>query len=169
MREQAPGPRPRGRVRDLSRPSSPRRPWGAKQGLLVTALVWVQMAGVASGNWTSSPSPPSMTISTATLAAPTGPTASNGACVVLIQADVNLSWTATSSTFADGYEIFRSLTSGGPYTSIATVSGHTTTNYTDSTVAFSQAYHYVVQAKKNNWRSANSAQVSVTTPSSLCL
>lgn len=137
--------------------------------LLAPAILWTQAAGMAFGSWSSSPSPPSMTVSSATLAAPTGLIASNGTCVILIQANVNLAWSATSSTFSDGYEIFRSLIGGGPFTSVGTVTGRTTTIYTDPTVAFSKTYYYVVQAKKNNWRSANSAQASVTTPSSLCL
>jgi hypothetical protein len=49
------------------------------------------------------------------------------------------------------------------------VSGRNTTTFTDSTVSFSTTYYYVVQSTKNNWRSVNSTQVSITTPSSLCI
>ncbi len=111
----------------------------------------------------------SHSVTTGKLAAPTGLTASNGTCNALSSTRVNLSWTATTSTFADGYEIFRSTTNGGPYTSIATVTGAGTTSYTDATVAFSTTYYYVVQAKRNAWRSPNSNQASVRTPSSLCV
>ena len=82
---------------------------------------------------------------------------------------MNLSWTATTSTFADGYQVFRGTASGGPYSSIGTVSGRTTVTYVDSTAAFSTTYYYVVQAKYNQWRSANSNQGSVTTPNAVCL
>lgn len=143
------------------------RPFSLGLGLLVTVLVSAQMAGTAFGTWAASAAN-SMSISTATLAAPTGLTAVNGECVVLNHVYVNLLWTATSSAFADGYEIFRSTTNGGPYSSIATVNGRTTVTYTDTTTAFSTTYYYVVKATKNNWRSANSNQASVTTKSNLC-
>ncbi len=137
--------------------------------LVLALLVWFHMTGTAVGTWTSPPSPPSMTVSSATLESATGLAAANGTCEVLVLTRVDLSWSATGSAFADGYEIFRSPTSGGPYTSIGTVVGRTTTTYTDATVLFSTTYHYVVQATKNSWRSANSTQASVTTPTSLCV
>jgi hypothetical protein len=137
-------------------------------GLLVIVVLSGQMAGTALGSWSNAASA-SMTVSTATLAAATGLAAVNGNCGVLNHIYVDLSWTATSSTFADGYEIFRSTTNGGPYSSIATVAGRTTVTYTDTTTAFSTTYYYVVKAKKNNWRSVNSNQATVTTKSSLCL
>lgn len=79
------------------------------------------------------------------------------------------SMTATSSLFADGYELFRSTTDGGPYSSIGNVSGRTNVTYTDTTVTFSTTYHYVVRATRNLWRSADSNQTSITTPTALCV
>jgi hypothetical protein len=109
------------------------------------------------------------TISSATLQPPTGTTAERGTCTPLLAVEVDLSWTATPSSFADGYEIFRSETSGGPYGSLGTVTGATTTAFTDDTVEFATTYHYVVQATRNLWRSVDSVQASVTTPSVLCV
>jgi fibronectin type 3 domain-containing protein len=103
------------------------------------------------------------TLSSGTLAAPT---ALSGACASLPRR-VELSWTATTSAFADGYEILRSTTSGGPYASIGTVTGVATTTFTDSTVAALTTYYYVVKAKRNLWRSPASNQATVSTV--LCL
>lgn len=137
--------------------------------VLVAAIVWGHLDAIAMGTFSSAPSPPSMTVSSATLAAPSGLGAVNQNCVTLTSTQVKLTWTATSSTWADGYEIFRSLVNGGPYTSKGTVSGQSTVTWTDTTPLFSTTYYYVVQATKNNWRSANSNQASITTPSALCI
>ena len=139
---------------------------------LLMALGLLAAAGMlavpAFATWVSSVTA-EQTVSSATLAAPAGTTASRSTCTPLLQAQVLISWTATSSTFADGYQVLRSTTSGGPYTSVGTVSGRGTTSFTDATVAFSTTYHYVVQATRNQWRSPNSTQASVTTPNVLCL
>jgi hypothetical protein len=129
----------------------------------------VSAAGPAFAGFTSAPSSPAMTISSASLAAPTGLSASSTGCVLNVSTKVKLTWTATSSSWADGYQIFRSTTNGGPYSSVGTVSGQSTTTFTDSSVAFLTTYYYVVQATKLNWRSANSSQASITTLSGLCL
>jgi hypothetical protein len=107
-------------------------------------------------------------LGTATLAAPTGAAAANGTCRSNKSIQVDVSWTATSSTFADGYEILRATTSGGPYTSLGTVSGRTTVTYGDTTAAFSTTYYYVVKATKGLWRSTVSNQASDATLNSSC-
>lgn len=119
--------------------------------------------------FTSAPSPPSMTIASATLAAPTGTSASNTNCVVALSIKVKVTWTATTSSFADGYQILRSTTNGGPYSVVGTVSGLNTVTYTDSSVTFSTTYYYVVRATKVNWTSANSNQATITTLNAVCL
>lgn len=129
---------------------------------MVTGLVGIASAAFAF--FTDSVGTTSNAFSTTTLQPPTGTSAANGICVVLTSTAVTVSWTATTSTFADGYQIFRSTTSGGPYTSIGTVSGRTTTTFSDTTPAFNTTYYYVVQATKGSWRSANSNQASVKTP-----
>jgi hypothetical protein len=108
-------------------------------------------------------------ISTATLAPPTGTSAATGNCVPVLSVQVQVSWTATPSTFADGYRVFRSATSGGPYSLIGTVGGRTTTSFTDTGVTFLTTYHYVVQATRDLWRSVNSTQASFTTPTPVCI
>lgn len=134
---------------------------------IVTASLF--HATVAFAAFNSAPSAPSMSVSSNTLAAPTSPAASTVNCVILGSTNVMLTWTATSSVWADGYQIFRSATNGGPYSSVGPVSGRATTTFTDSSVSFSTTYYYVIQATKNNWRSVNSTQVTFTTPTVLCV
>ena len=126
------------------------------------------MAVPVSATWQSAASVPQQ-VSTATLQPPTGTAAGQGDCFPVLTIEVDVTWTATASTFADGYQVFRSATSGGPYTLIGTVAGRTTTTFTDTDVTFLTTYHYVVQATRNLWRSANSTQASFTTPTPLCV
>ncbi|BCU78096.1 LamG-like jellyroll fold domain-containing protein [Luteolibacter sp. LG18] len=55
---------------------------------------------------------------------------------------VSLTWSAAPG--ATSYNVKRSTTSGGPYTTLAT--GVTTTGYTDTTVSSGTTYYYVVTA-----------------------
>lgn len=102
------------------------------------------------------------------LAAPTSPAAAAGTCTVGTGDRTVLSWTATTSSWATGYEIARSTTAGGPYTVIATVSGVSTTTYTDGPLAFSTTFYYAIRSTKNVWRSTD-ATVSRKTKSTLCV
>ena len=82
--------------------------------------------------------------------APTGLTATPG-----IQ-KVNLSW--NSSPTATSYNVKRSTTSGGPYTTIApNVTG---TSYSDTAVSVGTTYFYVVSAVNPTGESPNSNQAS---------
>ena len=86
------------------------------------------------------------------LAEPTNLTASN-----ISAAQIDLSWTAASG--ATGYTIERSLTSGGPYTDIAT--GVTSTNYSDTAgLNPGTRYYYVVTATSPTSTSGLSAESS---------
>lgn len=73
-------------------------------------------------------------------------------------AKVTLSWTAVDG--ATGYNVKRSTTAGGPYTTIApSVQG---TSYVDSAVTNGTTYYYVVTAITANGESANSNEASAT-------
>jgi hypothetical protein len=127
---------------------------------LVAALVLVA-ARPAAAAWTSS-APASQSVSSATVEQPPTLAAANSCVLVPLTIRVQLTWTASPSTFVDGYEVFRSTTDGGPYSSIGTVSGRGTVTYLDSTVRLATTYFYVVQATKYSWRSPSSPQVQIT-------
>jgi fibronectin type 3 domain-containing protein len=85
-------------------------------------------------------------------AAPTGLNATGG------NAQVSLSWNASAG--AASYDIKRSTTSGGPYSTA--VASPTASNYTDTSVTNGITYYYVVSAVNTIGQSANSAQASAT-------
>jgi xyloglucan-specific exo-beta-1,4-glucanase len=70
---------------------------------------------------------------------------------------VTLSWNAVSN--ADKYNVKRSTTSGGPYTTIASP---TSPGYTDPGLFNGTTYYYVISAVNDYGESANSSQVSAT-------
>lgn len=84
-----------------------------------------------------------------TLAAPAGLATTVGDGLV------SLSWNAVAG--AVNYQVFRSMTNGGPYSQIATV---TTTNYLNTALLNGTNYFYVVKAANTVGTSANSTQVS---------
>jgi fibronectin type 3 domain-containing protein len=73
-------------------------------------------------------------------------------------AQISLTWTA--STGATKYNVKRSTTSGGPFTT--TLASPTATNYTDTTVTNGTPYFYVVSAVNSTGESANSTQATAT-------
>jgi len=121
-------------------------------GLSLTAA----LTATAAASFSSTTSSVAQTVATTSLAAPTGLSAS---CVAL-SSNVSLTWTATSSAAATGYRILRGTINGGPYSQIGTVTGRTTTTFTD-TIAVLQTQYYVVEAARNNWTSPNSNQSGV--------
>jgi hypothetical protein len=133
--------------------------------VLVVTLVVGSPAQATFGSRASS----TQLLSTAGLAPPTNPTTAAGSCTIGGSASIVVSWTATVSAWAEGYEVLRSTASGGPYSVVATVSGRSVTSYTNRNLAFSTTYYYVVKATKALWRSVPTAVVSRRTPSSLCL
>lgn len=84
-------------------------------------------------------------------AAPTNLTATGGNAVV------SLSWSA--STGATSYNVLRSTTNGGPYSSIASTSS---TSYSDTGVSNGTTYYYVVTASNSAGTSGDSNQASAT-------
>jgi hypothetical protein len=123
--------------------------------VVVVVVVALGAASLAAAQFDSSASTGPMGLTSATLAAPTAPSASCNNGVATIR------WTATSSTWADGYDVLRGTTNGGPYPTTFHVNGRTTVSYNDSTINGSSRYYYVIRASKNNWRSSNTTQVTV--------
>jgi len=70
-----------------------------------------------------------------------------------------VTWNAAPG--ATSYNVKRSPTSGGPYTTIAT--GVTSTSYQDPTLNSGTSYFYVVSAVNGAGQSGNSAQASAQT------
>jgi fibronectin type 3 domain-containing protein len=70
---------------------------------------------------------------------------------------VSLSWTASSG--ATSYNVKRSTTSGGPYTTVGSPTG---TSFTNTGLVNGTTYFYVVSAVNASGESGNSAQVSAT-------
>ena len=73
------------------------------------------------------------------------------------EAQVALSWAASAG--ATGYKVKRATTSGGPYGTLASVTG---TSHLDAPLTNGQTYYYVVSALSGGNESGNSQQVSAT-------
>ncbi len=87
-------------------------------------------------------------------AAPTGVTATAASST-----QINVSWSAVSG--ATEYHVYRSTTSGGPYTLVGTVAG---TSFANTGLTCNTTYFYVVRAANSSTcESGNSAQASATT------
>ena len=84
-------------------------------------------------------------------AAPTNLVASPG------NSQVGLAW---SASVASAYNVKRSLTNGGPYTTVKT--GITTTSYVDTGLSNGTTYYYVVTAVSTAGESVNSNQAAAT-------
>lgn len=99
-----------------------------------------------------------------TLTAPTGVTADFDCGLLGVGKGIYVEWDPVSE--ADGYEVGRATTSGGPYTIIATP-GSGTTRIKDTDVVNSTTYFYVVRTVASGWTSPDSTEVSETTPDTL--
>ncbi len=129
--------------------------------LLILALVsavLLMLALTSSATFTAPTANPSNQLATATLAAPTGVSAtvqSNGGTV-------RVAWTATSSIWASGHRVFRATSSGGPFSQIQQLAGLATVTYDD--VPGVGTFYYVVRGYYNangaNWESVDSTQAS---------
>lgn len=75
---------------------------------------------------------------------------------------VLLTWTDTSGGAATDFAVLRSITNGGPYSTIAT--GVAATSYIDHTVYDGTTYYYLVEALNSTATSSASAQAGPATP-----
>jgi hypothetical protein len=113
------------------------------------------------------PSTDTLTVSTAVLASPSGPSAGIDTCMPATSVSVQVTWTQSPSPAVDGYAIFRA-DGGGSATQVGTVSGNGTSDYVDAGVAFSSDYAYSVVALRGQWTSAATGDATVTTPGPTC-
>lgn len=101
---------------------------------------------------------PSGVVPPAVPSEPTGLTASATACGL-----ARLTWNASAG--ATGYNIMRSIVSGGPYTTLLALNV-TATNYTDTTAINGATYYYAVSALNAGGESAPSAEAGLSLPAS---
>ncbi len=73
-----------------------------------------------------------------------------------------VSWAATPSSFADGYDVIRT---GGGTSSSSTVSGRTTTSLLQAPLAKVTTYSWAVRARAGAWASTATTAVEATTGS----
>ncbi|HWX54029.1 MAG TPA: malectin domain-containing carbohydrate-binding protein [Verrucomicrobiae bacterium] len=99
-------------------------------------------------------------------AACTAPSTPSGLSATAISSgQINLSWTASTSTCAVTYNIFRSTTSGfTPSGSNQVGSGVSGTSFSNTGLAPSTTYFYLVEATNSGGTSGASNQASATTP-----
>jgi len=99
----------------------------------------------------------------------TAPSAPSGlTATAASSSQINLSWTASSSTCGVTYNVFRSTTSGfTPLSSNQITSGVTATTYSNTGLTASTTYYYLVEGTNSSGTSAASNQADATTsPSS---
>jgi len=72
---------------------------------------------------------------------------------------VTLHWSPSAG--ATSYNVYRSLTSGGPYTKIGTTAPPT---FTDTDVSRGAVFYYVVTAVRNGKESGHSQQIKAAVP-----
>jgi trimeric autotransporter adhesin len=119
-----------------------------------------QVTAQPSGNEACA-SAPSTCVSVTPASAPcTPPAAPTGLTATAAGANqINLSWTASAG--ATGYNVYRSTTSGGPYT---LVGSSATTSFANTGLTCNTAYFYVVRATNSpTCESGNSTQATATT------
>lgn len=117
-------------------------------------------AGTFFPSWTDRRSGAREEIWTAGLSeAPCSPPAAPGSlsATAVSSSQINLSWSGVSG--ATEYHVYRSTTSGGPYTQVGTATG---TSFSSTGLAPSTTYYYVVRSF-NGCESGNSNQAQATT------
>ncbi len=123
-----------------------------KLRILLVGLLFVQLTGCAGLSSMGNDGPTGNGGGGAT--APTAPT---GLLATAGNAEVSLTWSASSG--ATGYYVQRATVSGGPYVQIAVPA---TNSYTNSGLTNGSTYYYVVSAFNSAGQSANSVQASAT-------
>lgn len=78
---------------------------------------------------------------------------------------VDVTWAASTSTPLQGYNVYRSTVSGGPYTKLSPTLSPTTLLFTDTTPLSGKQYFYVVTALNTSGvESSSSSEVAVSIP-----
>jgi hypothetical protein len=78
---------------------------------------------------------------------------------------VDVTWAASTSSPLQGYNVYRSTVSGGPYSKLSPTLANTTLLFTDTTPISGKQYFYVVTAlNTSGTESSASSEVAVTIP-----
>lgn len=77
---------------------------------------------------------------------------------------IDLTWTASASPYAEGYNVYRSVVDGCCHGLIGFVAGGGTTSYPDPGLPPGTTFYYVIETVYQNWSSASSNQASAATP-----
>ena len=86
-------------------------------------------------------------------------------CITYNSHGVTLNWGASTSQNVAGYNVYRSATSGGPYTKLNTTGLITVLTYFDSAVVAGQTYYYVATTVDiNSNESGYSTQTTAKVP-----
>lgn len=113
------------------------------------------------GTTTTTTRPPTTT--TTEPGPPTNLSAKAECEALVLLPEIGLTWTASSSNSVSGYEILRSSSENGSYTEVTTVSGRTTTSYTDTSVGYHTTYWYIVADMINSSVGPGSGAADATT------
>lgn len=124
---------------------------------MLIGLVWNADAQASNATFFDGEANATNALDAAILAPPTSPSAVN-----ISGTRARVDWTATTSTFADGYRIYRSTTSGCCYAHVGTETPRTDTNFTDTGVSRFTTYYYVVESYRVNWSSVFSVETAIT-------
>jgi hypothetical protein len=144
-------------------------------GRAAAVLLAAVAAPVAAAAWSSQITAGPLPLSSETLVDPTNLAATNNKTPCkrnrASTLEVDLSWTATVSTNAGGYRVYRTNNSTGVTTQVATVTpvGAAVWNDTTGALAFSTSYTYKVQTYVQSWTTlTGGAAVAITTLNSNC-
>jgi hypothetical protein len=133
-------------------------------GALAVVVALFGAGSVARAGWDTTATGGPLSVTSGVLAKPSNAGAAVGTCVVKASVDVIVTWDASSSPFADGYELLRATRKAGPYSLLGTVVGFATTSYDDTSTGFGSNYFYEVASTRNAWTSAATAPVKISTP-----
>jgi hypothetical protein len=137
--------------------------------LALLAAVLLLSAQVALAVFSKTAAGGPLTVATSTLAAPGKATATQVGCRSNKTPEIEVRWSATSSSYASTYTVERATASSGPYTSVSSVPiGETTYTDKSASLASSTTYHYRVSAVYYSWNEASTSG-SVKTLSKSCV
>ncbi|HWF03083.1 MAG TPA: hypothetical protein VHA06_05315 [Candidatus Angelobacter sp.] len=89
----------------------------------------------------------------------------SGTGLAALAHSVDITWAASTSTPLQGYNVYRSTVTGGPYSKLSATLSPTTLLFTDTTPVSGKKYFYVVTALNTSGaESAASSEVAVTIP-----